>query len=74
MTCTVCKQSDTAEGRTTVTLERGSTVVVFRDVPADVCRNCGEAYVSEEVAGRLLEEIASAAKAGVSVDVRRYAA
>lgn len=74
MNCVVCKQSDTTEGRTTVTLERGSTVVVFRDVPADVCRNCGEAYVSEEVAGRLLEEIESAAKAGVSVDVRRYAA
>jgi len=74
MNCVVCRQSDTIEGRTTVTLERGSTVLVFREVPADVCRNCGEAYVSEEVAARLLADVESAVKAGVTVDVRRYAA
>ncbi len=74
MKCVICKQADTAVGRTTVTLERGDTVLVMRDVPAEVCPNCGEAYVSEEVTARLLAEVEDAARAGVDVDIRRYAA
>lgn len=74
MKCVICKQADTAVGRTTVTLERGDTVLVMRDVPAEVCPNCGEAYVSEEVTARLLTEVEDAARAGVDVDIRRYAA
>lgn len=73
MKCVICKHGETEAGRTTVTLERGQTVVVFRNVPAEVCANCGEAYVSEEITAQLLEEAEEAVQARVQVDVREVA-
>jgi YgiT-type zinc finger domain-containing protein len=34
MRCVICKEGDTAPGRVTVTLQRGDTVIIVRDVPA----------------------------------------
>jgi len=68
--CVICKQGETEPGHTTVTLERDQAVLVFRKVPAEVCANCGEAYVSEEITARLLEEAEEAVQARVQVDVR----
>jgi len=70
MRCVICKQGETQPGHTTVTLERDRTVLVFRNVPADVCANCGEAYVSEDVTAQLLEEAEEAVRARVQVNVR----
>ena len=70
MRCVICKQGETQPGHTTVTLERERTVLVFRNVPAEVCANCGEAYVSEEVTAQLLEEAEEAVQARVQVNVR----
>ena len=73
MKCVICKHGETKAGQTTVTLERGQTVVVFRNVPAQVCANCGEAYVSEEVTAQLFQEAEEAVQARVQVDVREAA-
>jgi YgiT-type zinc finger domain-containing protein len=70
MKCVICKQGETQPGHTTVTLERDRTVLVFRNVPAEVCANCGEAYVSEETTAQLLEEAEEAVQARVQVGVR----
>lgn len=70
MKCVICKYGETLPGRTTVTLERGRTILVFKNVPAQVCANCGEAYVSEEITGRLLKEAEEASRAQVQVGVR----
>lgn len=74
MKCPFCKHGETREGTTTVTLERGETTVVIKDVPAEVCVNCGEALLSEEVSASLLSQAKTAASAGVEVDVRHYVA
>jgi YgiT-type zinc finger domain-containing protein len=74
MTCIVCKQGETVSGTATVTLERGGLILVVRGVPARVCANCGEEYVDEAVAERLLEVAEEASQAGVQVDIREYAA
>ncbi len=73
MRCVICKHGETQPGHTTVTLERGQPVLVFRNVPAQVCANCQEACVSEEVTARLLEEAEEAVRARVQVDVRELA-
>jgi YgiT-type zinc finger domain-containing protein len=70
MKCMICKQGETQTGHTTVTLERDQAVLVFRNVPAEVCANCGEAYISEQVTAQLLEEAEEAVQARVQVDVR----
>jgi len=54
MKCVICKQGKTKVGTTTVTLERGSSIMVFKKVPAQICENCGEYYLSEAVSERLL--------------------
>jgi YgiT-type zinc finger domain-containing protein len=74
MTCVVCKHSETRPGLVSVTLERGALTLVFKDVPAQVCENCGEQYVDAETTARLLDEAGKAADAGVQVEVRSYAA
>jgi YgiT-type zinc finger domain-containing protein len=74
MNCVICKHGETQPGRTTVTLTRGNTTVVFRDVPALICDNCGEEYVDEETTSRLLAIAEEAARSGVQVDVRDYIA
>jgi YgiT-type zinc finger domain-containing protein len=74
MKCVICRQGETREGLTTVTLERGPTVVVIRGVPAQVCDNCGEAYVDEDITARLLTEAEDAASAGNEVEVCNFAA
>lgn len=74
MRCVVCKFGVTEPGTTTVTLERDQTVLVVRSVPAEVCNNCGEAYVDELTTKRLLDSAEAALHAGVQVDVREYKA
>ena len=73
MKCLICKQDETQDGVTTVTLERGALTLVIKDVPARVCPNCGEAYLDEAVTTDLLRTAEEMAAAGAQVDVRRYA-
>jgi YgiT-type zinc finger domain-containing protein len=74
MTCVMCKQAETQPGTATVTLERDGMTLLIKGVPARVCPNCGEEYVEERVAARLLSIAESAAQAGVQVDSRQYVA
>lgn len=74
MKCVICKHGNTTPGETTVTLERDETVIVFRAVPAEVCDNCGEAYLDEVVTESLLKAAAEAANSGVEVDIRHFTA
>jgi hypothetical protein len=48
--------------------------LVVKDVPAQVCDNCGEEYVDADVTARLQKAADDAARSGVEVEVRRYIA
>ena len=72
--CVICKSAETLPGKASVTLERGGMTLVFEGVPAEVCQNCGEAYVSAEVSRQLLESAEQASRSGVQVDVREFVA
>ena len=74
MKCVICKNGDTAEGLVTVTLEREGCTILFRGVPADVCDNCGEYYLSEELTEKLLTRAEAAVKSGAEIEILRYAA
>ena len=74
MTCVICERGETRPGTATVTLERDGTTLVVKGVPAQVCATCGEEYVDEEAATRLLETAQAAVEEGVQVEVRRYVA
>ena len=72
MKCVICKLGMTAPGTTTITLERDRLTLVMKNVPADVCTNCGEAYLSETDTRQILAEAEKMAKTGALVDVRQY--
>ena len=74
MRCVICKQGETRPGMATVTLCRELLTLVVKDVPAQVCDNCGEEDVDEATSKQLLGTAEEAARAGVQVDVRQYTA
>ena len=74
MKCVICRQAETRQGVTTVTLERGLLTLVVKNVPADICPNCGEAYTDESTTSQLLVTAEQMAASGALVDVRQYLA
>ncbi len=74
MNCLICKHGETAPGEATVTAQRGPCTIVIKSVPADVCQNCGEYYLSEKTAQRIEAMAVQAERSGTEVEVRKYAA
>ena len=74
MTCLICKHGETKPGLATVTLERSGCTVIFKRVPADICENCGEYYLAENIADELLRRADAASKNGAEVEILGYAA
>ncbi|MBI5331122.1 MAG: type II toxin-antitoxin system MqsA family antitoxin [Betaproteobacteria bacterium] len=74
MKCSLCKTGETHPGRTTVTLERTGCVVVIREVPAEICDNCGEYYLDEVTARRVYGNAEQGFERHVEVEIQRYAA
>ena len=74
MKCVICKHGETNDGLTTITLERGSSTIVFKDVPAQVCDNCGEKYIDGKITKDVLNKANELVKNGTEVDIRRFQA
>ena len=74
MKCVICKEAETKSGKTSLVFERNGSTIVFKDVPARVCSNCGEAYVADEVTGNILKTVESELKKGVELEIIQYAA
>jgi YgiT-type zinc finger domain-containing protein len=60
--------------KATVSLQRGESIIVIKGVPADVCDNCGEYYLSESNTANVLKLAETAVKNGAEVELLRYAA
>ena len=54
--CDLCG-GELMPGKTTLEIWRGEELIVIKDVAADVCQQCAEAYLSPEVSERLDEFI-----------------
>src|SRR5260221_4547534 len=54
ITSVICKHGETQPGTTTMTLERDTTTIVFKNVPAEFCQTCGEAYLDAAATRHLL--------------------
>jgi YgiT-type zinc finger domain-containing protein len=71
MDCALCKVGTTEKGRVTVTLERNGAIVLIKDVPAEVCTNCGHYYLSEEIARLIMQTGNDAIENGAELEVVR---
>lgn len=74
MKCIICKHEQTQPGLVTVTLERGESIVIIKKVPAEICSNCGEYYLSRTIAEQVLQKAEVAVNNGAEVEIVKYAA
>ncbi len=74
MKCAICKHGETHSGKATTTLQRGKTTVIIKEVPAEICNNCGEDYFSEKITRRVMALAEEAVKKGAEVEILRFAA
>lgn len=74
MKCVICKHGETKPGLVTVTLSRDESIVVIKKVPAEVCNNCGEYYLNDDITEQVLQRAELAVTNGAEVEIIRYAA
>lgn len=74
MKCVICKTGETKPQTATFTIERDGHTYVLRDVPAEVCQQCGEPYFDEGVTAKVLAQVEQATKSGADVAVLKYRA
>lgn len=69
MKCVICKNGDTQKGHTSVSIQRNGSVVIIKNVKADICDNCGEYYLDEAVSKRILKKAEYAINNGAEVEI-----
>ncbi len=72
MECVLCKNGTTGEGLVTFTLEQNGVIVVFKNVPAQVCPNCGNFYLTEEISMQLIEKAQESLQKGVEFEIINF--
>lgn len=68
MKCAICGGS-VKHGKTTVSVDTGDGVVVVRDVPARVCNQCGEDWLTDESAAKVEKIVQRARKEKSQIEV-----
>jgi YgiT-type zinc finger domain-containing protein len=74
MICVICKTGETRPGLTTVSLQRGETTVIIKEVPAEICQTCGEYYLADPIAREVLALAERAVQRRAEVEILRFAA
>lgn len=69
--CPICGGEPTA-GNTTFAADLGFGVVVVRHVPAEICDQCGEEWLSDNVAEQLEKIVADAREKNATVEVTEW--
>ncbi len=73
MTCFMCK-GDMEEKLTTFMVDLGQCIIIVKNVPSHVCRQCGEVSYSDEVSARLETIVETMKQSPVEIAVSNYAA
>jgi len=72
--CVICKGGEVGVGTTTLTVERGKMTVVLKEIPAQVCDSCGEAYFDETTTSRIEGIVEQLQRSGAEVVVQEFVA
>ena len=74
MKCVICKHGELKPGITSLLFEKSGSTVVIKCVPVDMCDNCGETYVSDMIAEKIMALVDSVEKQGIILDIRNFSA
>jgi len=69
MNCVLCHHGETKQGFVTVTLERNETIILIKNVPAEICSNCGHYYLAEEMTREVLRKGEEAISKGAELEI-----
>lgn len=69
MKCVICKVGETHKSKASFTVEQNGAYLVFTNVDADVCDNCGEAYFDKETAESLQRKAGEEFKKGSPIEL-----
>ena len=70
MNCLICKAGTYAPGKVTVKIERGPSIVLIKEVPADVCDTCGNYLVDQKTTREILDIANKAFDNGAELEIR----
>ena len=73
MTCFMCK-GEMEDKLTTFMVDLGNCIVIVRNVPSHVCKQCGEVSYSDEVSERLERIVDNVKKSPAEISISNYAA
>lgn len=69
MNCALCHNGVTKKGLVTVPLEKNGTIVLIKNVPAEVCTNCGHYYLAEDMTEEVLKKGREAINKGAELEI-----
>ncbi len=71
MTCIYCK-GNIEQKYTNFIVDLNNTIIIIKDVPSEVCTQCGEVSYSNEVAERLEQIVARMKQQDIEIVVTHY--
>lgn len=69
MHCVICKVGETQKAKARFTVEKEGAFLVFANMDADVCDNCGEAYFDATTAKQLQQKADEEFKKGNPIEL-----
>ena len=72
MKCPICRFGEMKDGFTQVVLNRCNATIIFRNVPAKICDDCGEYYLDEETAKDIYSRAEFCFSSGQEVAIIEY--
>jgi YgiT-type zinc finger domain-containing protein len=67
--CPICKTGELGPGHVTVTLEREGSIVLLKNVPAQVCNNCASYFLDEKTTREVLKKAEASVQNGAELEV-----
>ncbi len=74
MECVICKNGTTNPGFASVVLQRDESTIIIKNVPADICENCGEYYLDDKITAHILEKAEASIKLGAEIEILKFVA
>lgn len=69
MNCALCHHGETKPGFVTVTLEKNEAIILIKNVPAEICSNCGHYYLTEAMTREVLTKGNEAISKGAELEI-----
>jgi YgiT-type zinc finger domain-containing protein len=67
--CSICKIGELTAGKVTVTQERGGSILLLKNVPAEICNNCASYFLDPTMTRIVLEKAENSIKNGAELEV-----